>query len=372
MEEFLASTVSGPRPLTELTDILKAPPFGLRDGPIPVVVAALLLVKGHELALHEDGLFVPDVTIEVLERLTRRPETFELQSYRLTAAEKKVLTALSELVQRDAGEDALLAVAKSLVRVAASLRPYVKQTRKLDPATCRVRDALLNATDPKALIFTELPDALDLEVKSGDSANEFSNRLLSCTKQLSRGYASLLDHIEAELRNAFGVAEKGDAARTVLRGRCRPLVSFASDPKLQVFVREAAREDERDWREVLGRAVLDGKPPSHWRDEDVAGLRIKLRALVNEFDRLHELVDESGEDPATTVVSIGVLESGSGERRTVVACPAGRLEESDSAADAIRKALADHEADDQSKLLAAALVLRELFEESRAEEITDV
>lgn len=365
METFLAKTTSGPRSLTELIDILRAPPFGVRDGPIPVLVAALLLTKTHELALHEDGVFVPDVTIEVFERLTRRPETFELQSYQLTGAERKVLATLVELVQAEAGEDALLEVAKSLVRVAASLRPYVKESRKFDAATCAVRDALLNATDPKALVFSELPEALGVSLKDGRSAAEFGKRLLACTKQLSRGYASLLEHIEAEICGAFGIAAGGDEAREALRERCRPLVEFASEAKLQVFVREASREDERDWREVLGRAAQDGKPPSHWRDDDVTGLRFKLRSLVNEVDRLHELVDESGGDKTATVVSIGVLESGTGERRTVVACPVDDLEESDRVVTALRSLLAEQEATEQSKLLAAAQIVRELFDATR-------
>lgn len=117
IDYFLEQTVSGRRPIQDLIDKLKSPPFGLRDGPMPVLLAACLLAKGHELALYEDGVFVPEVSIEVLERLTRRPETFEVQSYRLSATERQVLAALGKFVGEESGEGALIAIVKSLIRM---------------------------------------------------------------------------------------------------------------------------------------------------------------------------------------------------------------------------------------------------------------
>jgi len=366
IEDFLAGATRTRRPIVELIDALRAPPYGVRNGPMPVLIAAALLVKGNELALYEDGVFVPDTTTEVLERLTRRPETFEIQSYRLSTAEKKVLAALSQLVQTAGGEDALLSVAKWLVRIAAALPPYVKQTRNLEPETIRVREALLNATDPKALIFSELPDAVGMKVTGSKSAADFAARLLACTKELSRGYGDLLELIEKEIRAAFAIDARGEKARGALRERCRPLVAVASDPRLQVFVREAAREDERDWREVLGRAIRDGKPPTHWRDDDVARVGLSLRALVTEFDRLHELVDAS-EESVSSVVSIGVLENGKSEERAVISCPADHVVEADQVARTLRDALDKSAASDQVKLLAAVEVVRDLFATRKGE-----
>src|SRR5262249_46727699 len=72
VETFLAEARDTRRPLQDLFSKLKAPPFGMRDGPIPVLFVAALLFHGHEVALYEDGLFVPDVSIEVIERLLRR------------------------------------------------------------------------------------------------------------------------------------------------------------------------------------------------------------------------------------------------------------------------------------------------------------
>ena len=370
IEGFLEGAVASRRPVADLIAILKSPPFGLRDGPIPVLLGVALVVKGHELALYEDSVFVPEVSIEVLERLTRRPETFEIQSYRLSEEERRVLAALARLIRADAGDDALLAVVKALVRLAASLPPYAKQTKRLDVRTRQVRDLLLNATDPKALLFAELPNALGIHLDRKRAADEYGRALRRCTTELSHAYLGLLDSIEESICTSFGIAKRGAEARALLRERAARLVPFASDPSLQVFVREAAREDARDWREVLGRAASDGKPPSYWRDEDAAGLRVKLQGLVGEFDRLEELVAASDAAPSARIVSIGVLENGISERRAVVSCPAEEGDRVAELTDLLRTALHQNgPVDDRMKLVAAAEIIREIYSQLHGEKV---
>jgi hypothetical protein len=361
VDSFFSSAQSARRPLAELIGMLKASPFGLRDGPIPVLISAALLIKAHEIALYEDGVFVPEISIEILERFTRRPETFEVQSYQLNRMERQVLEVLHRIVEsEDPRSDALIGVVKSIVRLAATLPPYSRQTRRIDPRSCAVRDALLNATDPKSLLFKDLPAALDVKVSGTRGPANFAKALEQSLLELTRSYPILLASIEEAVRAGFGLSSVGEGAAAEIRRRAQPLVPFASDPKLQVFVREAARDDERDWREALGRAVNDGKPPAYWRDEDASGFRLRLQALASEFDRLEELVAAAG-DTSTTVVSVGVLESGVGERRAVISCPADAVQRVDALVLELRTVLArDHTADARTQLLALASLIRQL------------
>ena len=134
---FLMTAREQQRPLTELIESLKAPPFGLREGPLPVLITAMLRLRGEELALYEDGLFVPEVGIETLERLVRRPHTFSLRCYRLNARERRVIEELGALSGEMATEDeavaehteGLIAIVRQLVRLAERLPPYAQHTR---------------------------------------------------------------------------------------------------------------------------------------------------------------------------------------------------------------------------------------------------
>lgn len=373
IERFLAGARDRQRPLTELIEALTAPPFGLREGPLPVLITAVLQIKGEELALYEDGLFVPDVGIETLERLVRRPHTFALRSYRLNPRERRVIEALGDLARKITRIDGerpkehtagLVEIVKQLVRLAETLPPYSRSTQRLSARARAVRELLRTAKDPRTLLLEDLPQALNVDFKVADGPALFARRLQGCIRDLTRAFPNLLDAAEEQVRDAFGMQEQGYELREALRHRALPLVEHAGSLKLRVFLKEAAQapgSNGRDWREGLARAALGGKPPTHWRDEDAEAFPSQLRVLAAECDTLSELVAAAGGDAAATVASIGLLEPGTNERRAVVAVS---REERAPVAELMRKlqrAAKRSGLDPRSQLMALALAARDLL-----------
>ncbi len=325
IETFLREAKEARRPVTELFALLKARPYGLRDGPIPVLLTAVLASSWDETALYEEGVFVPELRIEVLERLTRRPETFELQSHRLDRHQLQALKALEDLVSGVQGEvpssgGGLLPVVKSLVLFAARLSPYAKLTRKLgSPEAVAVRDLMLRAGDPRRLLFEELPGAFGISIDGVESAGQFARRLQQSLRVMARAYPDLLDEIETQIRQVFNLKGNAQEARGQLQRRATPLEPYAVEQKLQMFVREAARDHtDRDWREVLGRVINGGLPPSHWKDSEVAAFQVRLQEVSGEFGRLEELVAERRESGVSKVLRIGILDGVHRESRVVI------------------------------------------------------
>ena len=382
IERFLAGARDRQRPLTELIESLTAPPFGLREGPLPVLITAALHIKGEELALYEDGLFVPDAGIETLERLVRRPHTFALRCYRLNARERRVIEALGDLARKtrtgsERSKDyttGLIEIVRQLVRLAETLPPYARSTHRLSARTRAVRDLLRTAKDPRSLLLEDLPRALNVDFDVADGPSLFAHRLRGSIRDLTRAFPNLLDTVEEQVRESFGMQERGRVMREALRHRALPLVEHAGDPKLRMFLKEAARApgpNGRDWREGLARVALGGKPPTHWRDEDADALASQLRVLAAECDTLSELVAAAGGDAAATVASIGLLEPGTGERRAVVAVS---REERAPVAELMRKlqpAAKRSGLDPRSQLMALALAARDLLPASGGELDTD-
>lgn len=327
IDAFLREARDTRRPLAELFSLLKAPPYGLREGPLPVLLTAAIASRWHETALYEEGVFVPELRIEVLERLTRRPETFELQSHRLDRYQAQALDALNRVVRGEEDENrqakarrGLLPVVKSLVLFAAHLNPYVKHTARLgSPDVEAVRDHLLRAGDPRSLLFEELPAATGVSIKNSEGATEFAKKLERCLRVLTRTYPDLLDQLEKQIRQVFGLKGNTQEARSILQRKAASLEPYAVDQKLQLFVREAARDhSDRDWREVLARVVNGGLPPSHWKDSDVAGFQVRIQEIAGEFNRLEELVAERRQSGLAKVLRIGVLDGVHRESRAVI------------------------------------------------------
>ena len=324
--EFVRRTKGARRPLAELLGVLADPPFGLRDGPISILVCSLLVTKRDEVALYEEGVFVPELRIEVIERLVRRPGMFELQSHRLDVRQAATLRALRDVLggtENDPGPaDAsdLLPVVKSLIVFVSRLEPFARKTKRLDPTEAAiVRDRLLAARDPRTLLFEELPQALGVELADEEAVAQFARGLRESLRGLRRAYPDLLDGIERQLRHAFGLRGSALEARQKLAARAAPLIELTLDGPLGLFVREAAADHaDRDWRETLGRVLQGGLPPSHWSDRDVTALQIRLREVAGEFARLEELAASRKQSAVKRVLRIGVLDGSYDERRAVI------------------------------------------------------
>jgi len=362
IEDFLKKARRERRSLSELFAQLQAPPFGLRAGPLPVLITVVLQVKGEEVALYEDGVFIPEVGIETLERMARRPETFDIRSYHLAPRERRVIEALaSQFRAKKQGAHGLLAIVKDLVRMAADLPPWTQRTRHLGDRARAARDLLLSATDPRTLLLEDLPCALEVDLNADKGTQNFAKALRAAVRELTRAFPNLLDDVEEHMREALGLKQRGLALQRALQKRARPLLGYASDPQLKVLLNEAARDaglNGRDWREAVARAVAGGKPPSHWRDEELDAFAPRLRALVVELDTLSELAASAGGDAAATVVSIGVLEPGAGDRRTVIACSPAEQTPVAALAEKLRQTALQSGLAPRSQLMALALAAR--------------
>ena len=98
IEKFFNESELQKRPISELFTTLQARPFGMKMGVIPVLFCAAAIVHDTEVAFYESGAFVPEVTIDVFERLLKSPATFELRSYRIEGVRKTVFSEYARLL----------------------------------------------------------------------------------------------------------------------------------------------------------------------------------------------------------------------------------------------------------------------------------
>ena len=74
--------------------------------------------------------------------------------------------------------------------------------------------------------------------------------------------------------------------------RSKLLLGYTPDPVLKLFLREAGRIGDRDWREVLARAVNEGQPTDKWLPSSLVDFQLRLMQLASDFKRLEMLVRE--------------------------------------------------------------------------------
>jgi hypothetical protein len=362
MKQFLRRTKKGRVPVVDLMSELQAPPYGLRSGPIPILICALILAERETIALYEEGVLVPELRIEVFERMLRAAERFEIQSYAFSKQDRDTLRQLSNNILEITGsayvEDKLLVpLVKDIILFVASLPPYSRSTRRLTPKSAiKVRDALVRAGDPYDLVFHALPEALDI-AKPADDPDRYGQELGKALAALQRAYPSLLDFIEDSTRHAFSLVGNSAEARNLLLDRTSRLTGLSADPGISLLVNEFQRLGNRDWREIVGRVINDGNPPDRWRDRDLVDFQLKLQQVAADFIRLEELVAERGGSVSTRIFRVGMLDGRHEEYRVIVAISDENLSEVDSLADELVDLLSKngHSKAEGRKIVIAAL-----------------
>lgn len=301
---FLSSAEAERKSVAALFDMLRQPPYGLRDGVLPVLLCAVLQACESELALYEDGAFLPQLSIESFERLMKTPDNFALRRWRLSGVRTTVFQQLAAMLGTPepadlAGRDDVLDVVRPMLRFYRRLEQFTQTTRSVSPETASVRSALATATEPDQLLFVELPQACGVPPFDSSSrgrdrdVTRFVTVLQQSLGELQRAYDGLLSSVQASLAAAFATPTALPELRRAITARARAIEGVAVDPEVRSLVERMLESgtDDRQWLESLA-ALLVAKPPPAWRDEDRARFEVALAQRVRRLRALEVVARE--------------------------------------------------------------------------------
>jgi hypothetical protein len=280
---------------------LQRPPFGLKDGPIPVLLIAALIQLQDDLAIYEHGSLVLSFDDAVAERFVKNPSHFTVRNTAVTSSVRlKVVRQLADELQLGlSGNDmTLLGLARSLFGQLQRLEPYALGTRTVSGPTERMRRAFRTATEPDQLIFHELPKVFDLQpIKIGrkidnESISRFVSSVTSAIKELESAYPRLLSTVRSEISTAFLLPP--DHLRETLSAHSRVLADSVLDSRLKALVNAACRDDlnEKEWTENIAMVIADAQAPRSWSDETVERFRLAATEVGGSFRRVSALLSE--------------------------------------------------------------------------------
>ena len=372
VQEFLRASETGRRPLTDLYDRLRRPPFGIKDGPLPVIVVAALLARASRVAVYERGSFVPAWTPSHAERLLRSPDGFEVRQCRIDSKRREVLECLAgRLLPSTARKPSLLGVVRGLVQFVAKLTPYARRTLRISGRARDIRETLVRAREPAQLVFDDLPAACGCPPFGSSPKNDrhriddFVAALDAGLREVRDAYPALLARSAAALANHLNLP--GDLAELAaeLRSRASLVESAAVEPRLRSFVVRAsdAALGPDDMLASLLTQLAD-KPPPEWSDADEDQFEVRLAYVARAFRGAESLlVAPNGPADGQPLLRLSVARRGRPEQERVL--PLRAAEESRIAAlrdrilDTVRQPRAEAAACDREQALAALALAAE-------------
>jgi hypothetical protein len=306
---FLADAEDRRLPLEELYRRLMAPPIGLKEGPIPVLIVAALIERAADIALYENGSFVLRLTTPVVERLIRNPDLFEVKAFALRGKRALVVDALGEklgvatISGPGSRAGSLVSVVGPLLGRVRSILAYAQRTQSIGDDAKAIRSMLFEAREPDELLFADLPAALGFPPikptsKVPDATiDDFVERLVGAVRELVAAHSQLLKALDATLRDAFSVPDNRDTY-TNIAGRFGQISGGVLNPDLRAALHALTSDGlaGEDWLENLG-MVITTVPPGNWTDAELVRFRQRLAELASALRRIEALHHAQTDQP---------------------------------------------------------------------------
>lgn len=288
LEEAVFAHPPAPRPLPDLFARLAAPPFGLTQGVLPVLLCAFLMVRRNETTLYREGTFLAEPSIADWEVLLRRPELFAVAGCRVEG-ERAVIV---ERIGRGLGVRPLVVpVVRALLAQVRKFPEHAWKTRRLPDEVLAVRTAFERARSPEQLLFDDLPRALGLTLLAGETVGgeaadveRFFHALNGALRVWGRATPQVIEAARDALLVACGLPA-GEGGWDALRSRASDLEGTIAHPTLEPFVSRLAERGEERANQTSVLALVASRPPRTWTDADVDRFGAQARVLGGLFQQ---------------------------------------------------------------------------------------
>lgn len=290
--ELLKSQANRTVAVSEIYDIWRSAPFGIKDGVLPVLVVAFILSGRRALAVYRHGIFQARLSDLEMDYLAKDPDDIQLRWMDLSDVSRRLLSDMADLVRELDGENQLtdlepIDVARGLVAIYDRLPSWVVHTQRLSGNAKRVRQLFKQANDPNKLIFDDIPHVLGDGVEIGEKEilRRIANQMQEGLAELRQAHPALLHRMQETLLVELEVPNASPPMLAELRARAENIRQLGGDHRLEAFVvRLAQFQGSEDEMESLA-SMASNKPLRNWVDSDIDRAMIELADLAQRFIR---------------------------------------------------------------------------------------
>ncbi len=296
---YINQLLNEDRPITidEVVDKLAAPPYGMRREPALLTVVSILLASKDSVAVLEQNSYQPDLTTGHLMRLVKSPKRFSIRTLTGTAAHEGLIRKLaSSLPTPNESLPTVSSILERLYEWYNTLPSYTLSTRTISKTAQSVRHALGRASDPRTLLFDELPKATGTRFETGGTdTSQFVRILVTSLKEMENAISALRTETLTLLLNAF--REKSlNSLRSQLIKKFKRIYSRITEDRLYAFITRALDEtlDDDRWLNSIASQVV-GRRIDSWNDQSLYEFELEIFSIANSLSKWLILVQTHDE-----------------------------------------------------------------------------
>ena len=297
LEDNAHRTVS----VTEIYDIWRNPPFGIKDGLLPILAVAFILSRRSTLVFYRQGVFQARMTDLDTDYLSKDPTAVQVRWMDLSDASRRLLSDMADIVRGLDEEESLaelepIDVARGLISIYDQLPPWVDRTQHLSANAKRLRQLFKQASDPNTLIFDAIPKALsDGEDTSDEGAlHRVTENVRDGLTELRQAYGSMLHRLRETLLTELEVPNTSESMLVELRSRADNVRQLGGDHRLEAFIIRLAQFQGSDEDMESLASLATNKPSRHWVDSDIDRAAVELADMAQRFNRVEAYAHVKG------------------------------------------------------------------------------
>ena len=290
--EFVKEKASQTIAVSALFDLWRKPPFGVRDGLMPILAVAFILSQRDKLAIYREGVFKARFDDVDVDYLAKDAGSIQLRWMDLTEISRRLLSDMAAIV-RDLDDANRLVhlepidVARGLVAIYEQLSPWTKRTMRLSTNAVRIRDMFKRARDPNKFLFDDVPETLgeDITLINEDTLYNIVRNVREGLEELVHAYPSMLHRLRDTMLAELQVPNTSPQSLAELRDRAENVRQVAGDFKLEAFISRLSQFNDSDACFEGIASLAASKPPRQWIDPDLDQTTVELADLAQKFLR---------------------------------------------------------------------------------------
>ncbi len=339
-ESFLNSTKNKERNLQEFIDVLLVKPFKLKQGFIDFWLPIFLLAKQDDFALFEGDTYVPEITVDTLELLSKKPGMFAVKAFDVAGVKLTLFNRyrvfLNQTENNKPNNKVFIQTIRPFLTFYRDLPEYAKKTSRLSKKTINLRKVIATAKDPEKAFFEDFPLALGFNIEQLQqgtaSVESFLKQLQASIKELRTKYDVLVDSVEEYLvKEVLGSKAEFPAYKTAIRNRFKHLKQHLLLQHQKTFVTRIQSEldDRKAWLSSIAQSLI-GKPLVNITDEDEVILYDKIKDIFYELDNLSDISTQEIDDETEEVVKLEITSFVNGLNKNLLRIPKSKAKEVDN------------------------------------------
>ncbi len=325
--EFLDSTKSRKRVLSDFNEVLSQKPLRLRKGLIDFWVPTFLFIMRDDFALFFEDRYIPIINEEMLELCVKAPNKIHIKAFSVDGVKLDLFHKYRSFINKNdstIGNKSFIETIKPFLVFYKRLPDYSKNTKRLPKHTLRLRDAIAHSKDPETTFFEDFPSALGF-VNLNFNSNEkilktYIETLQQSINEIKGSFDELVNEVEDSLFIALGY-KKTSIPELVRKINMRfdSIKEFMLTKNQKSFYNRiiSYNGDRVNWFSSIVISLLD-KPLEKISDEEVPLIIDRIKNNISDFD---DLCDISKTKNEIYTYKITLTSSGLGSMSKIVRLP---------------------------------------------------